>query len=285
MGTPLGFDGAHELAGSVMREHQHLLNVAYRLLGSLVEAEDAVQEAYTRWYGMSQSERQNIVNPAAWLTTVTSRICLNLVKSARVRRETYVGEWIPEPLPEPAEIHRARPDQVNIDPADRVTIDESVSMALMVVMESLTPAERVSFILHDIFRYPFADIADIVGRTPGACRQLASSARSRIRSPPAPEAPARQRDVVRRFKAAWQAKDIDALVSLLDPSVIATADGGGRAHFPSADRGAGSRGGGLARARGSSRSHDPARAHRQRTAWRDRTGGRGHGLNLRIRHR
>jgi RNA polymerase sigma-70 factor (ECF subfamily) len=100
----------------------------------------------------------------------------------------------------------------------------------MVVMESLTPAERVSFILHDIFRYPFADIADIVGRTPGACRQLASSARGRVRAATATKSPrARQKDVVRRFKRAWLAKDIDALVRLLDPSVVATADGGGRA--------------------------------------------------------
>lgn len=214
---------------SVMSERQHLLNVGYRLLGSLVEAEDVVQDAYARWYAMGQEDRDAIVNPGAWLTTVTSRICLNLLTSARARRETYVGAWLPEPLPEPAELEGS-PSDVSVDPADRVTLDESVSMALMVVMEAMTPAERVAFILHDVFSYPFAEIAEIVGRSPGACRQLASSARARIdatavtRTPPT-----KQKDVVRRFKHAWLAKDIDALIRLLDPSVVATADSGGRA--------------------------------------------------------
>lgn len=219
-----------EHAYSVMDERPHLLNVSYRLLGSLVEAEDAVQDAYARWYAMEPGERADIRNPAAWLTTVTSRICLNLLTSARVRRERYVGAWLPEPLPDPAEpsVPTARTDS---DPADQVTLDESVGMALMVVMESLTPAERVAFILHDIFRYPFTEIADIVGRTPGACRQLASSARNRIRASrnTTTAVSTGQADVVRRFRVAWQAKDIGALVSLLDPSVVATADGGGRA--------------------------------------------------------
>jgi RNA polymerase sigma-70 factor (ECF subfamily) len=156
------------------------------------------------------------------LTTVASRICLNLLGSARVRRETYVGEWIPEPLPEPTEWSRGA------DPADRVTLDESISMALLVVLESMTPAERVAFVLHDVFRYPFAEVAEIVGRTPAACRQLASSARRRIRAAQSPATPRAQRaDIIRDFKQAWEAKDIDALIGLLDPDATATGDGGG----------------------------------------------------------
>jgi RNA polymerase sigma-70 factor (ECF subfamily) len=217
-------------AESVMSDRAHLLNVGYRLLGSLVEAEDAVQEAYARWFALLPQERDGIANPSAWLTTVTSRICLDQLRSARVRRETYVGEWIPEPLPEPAEVQSLRRDEVAVDPADRVTLDESVNMALMVVMEAMTPAERVAFILYDVFGYPFAEIAPIVGRTAAACRQLASSARARIRqSRPVTPSLAQQAEVVRRFKHAWEAKDIDAIVGLLDPSVVATADGGGRA--------------------------------------------------------
>jgi hypothetical protein len=141
-----------------------------------------------------------------------------------------MGEWIPEPLPEPAEWVTGRPGSTTIDPADRVTLDESVSMAFLVVLESIIPAERVAFILHDVFRYSFAEIAGIVGRTPAACRQLASSARRRIRAAQAPPAPAaRQVGIVRAFKVAWEAKDIDALIGLLDPDATAIADGGGLA--------------------------------------------------------
>lgn len=215
---------------AVMGERRNLLNVGYRLLGSLVEAEDVVQEAYTRWYAMTPQDRAAIKNPGAWLTTVTSRICLNQLTSARARRELYVGEWLPEPLPGPGGDGTAGSDDDAADPADRVTLDESVGMALMVVMESMTPAERVAFILHDVFGYPFDEIAEIVGRSPGACRQLASSARGRVRTVrPDTAGSAQQADVVRRFEAAWRAKDIDSLVELLDPSVVATADGGGRA--------------------------------------------------------
>jgi len=210
---------------AVTGERRQLINLAYRLLGSLAEAEDAVQETYARWYALSSPQRDDIENPGAWLTTVASRICLNLLGSARARRETYVGEWIPEPLPEPAEWTSQPPD-----PADRVTLDESVSMAFLVVLDSMTPAERVAFILHDVFGYPFADVAETVGRTPAACRQLASSARRRVRAAQAPASPpARQAGIVRAFKAAWEAQDIDALIGLLDPGATAIADGGGLA--------------------------------------------------------
>ncbi len=213
-----------------MSERRQLINLAYRLLGSLAEAEDAVQETYARWYAMSRQQQEAIESPGAWLTTVASRICLNLLGSARARRETYVGEWIPEPLPEPAEWANGRPGGAAIDPADRVTLDESVSMAFLVVLDSMTPAERVAFILHDVFRYSFAEVAEIVGRTPTACRKLASSARRRICASQAPASPsAQQAGLIRAFKAAWEAKDIGALIGLLDPDATAIADGGGLA--------------------------------------------------------
>ncbi|GLY40549.1 RNA polymerase sigma24 factor [Amycolatopsis sp. NBRC 101858] len=204
----------------LMSERRRLLNLAYRLLGSLAEAEDAVQEAYARWCALPKPQQDAIESPGAWLTTVTGRICLTLLGSARARRETYVGDWIPEPVPETP----------GGDPADRVTLDESVSMAFLVVLEAMTPAERVAFILHDVFCHSFAEVAEIVGRTPAACRQLASSARRRIRASHEPAPPvARQAGVVRDFKRAWEAKDIDALIGLLDPGATATADGGGLA--------------------------------------------------------
>jgi RNA polymerase sigma factor (sigma-70 family) len=215
---------------AIMSERRQLINLAYRLLGSLAEAEDAVQETYARWSAMSQRQQEAIESPGAWLTTVASRICLDLLGSARARRERYVGEWIPEPLPEPAEWISSRPGGATVDPADRVTLDESISMAFLVVLESMTPAERVAFILHDVFRYSFAEVAEITGRTPAACRQLASSARRRIRASQAPAAPAaRHAGIVRDFKQVWEAKDIDALIGLLDPDATAIADGGGLA--------------------------------------------------------
>ncbi|MFG1681230.1 RNA polymerase sigma factor SigJ [Nonomuraea sp. NPDC049269] len=213
---------------AIMSERRQLINLAYRLLGSLADAEDVVQETYTRWYAMSRQQQDAIESPGAWLTTVASRICLDLLGSARARRERYVGEWIPEPLPDRTEWISARPGGTAVDPAERVTLDESINMAFLVVLESMTPAERVAFILHDVFCHSFAEVAEIVGRTPAACRQLASSARRRIRTSQAPATPAvRQAGIVRDFKQAWQAKDIAALISLLDPDATAIADGGG----------------------------------------------------------
>ncbi|MFC4059552.1 RNA polymerase sigma factor SigJ [Planomonospora corallina] len=211
---------------AIIRERRHLTNLAYRLLGSLADAEDVVQEAYARWYAMSRRQQEAVASPGAWLTTVAGRICLDLLGSARARRESYVGEWIPEPLPDRTEWINGRPG----DPADRVTLDESVSMAFLVVLESMTPAERVAFVLHDVFRYSFAEVAEIVGRTPAACRQLASSARRRVRTAQAPPAPAaRSAGVIRDFKRAWEAKDVGALVGLLAPEATMIADGGGLA--------------------------------------------------------
>src|SRR6185369_7206629 len=204
MTTPSGPGGGGPDPGldAIMGERRRLINLTYRLLGSLAEAEDAVQETYARWYALSRQQQDAIETPGAWLTTVASRICLNLLGSARARRETYVGEWIPEPLPERTGQLSGQPGAA-ADPADR-------------------------FILHDVFRYPFAEVAEIVGRTPAACRQLASSARRRVRASQAPASPAaRQAGIVRAFKRAWEAKDIEALIGLLDPGATAIADGGG----------------------------------------------------------
>ncbi|MFG2590515.1 RNA polymerase sigma factor SigJ [Streptomyces sp. NPDC048438] len=212
-----------EVAG----ERRQLINVAYRLLGSLAESEDAVQEAYARWYALPRSRRDEIVSPGAWLTTVTGRICLDVLGSARARRERYVGAWLPDPLPTRAEWDNGHGHGHGTDPADQMVLDESVTMAFLVVLESMTPAERVAFVLHDVFRYPFAEIGGILDRTPAACKQLAASARRRVRGERAPVTGAGQADAVRQVKEAWETKNIAALVDLLDPAAVMTADGGG----------------------------------------------------------
>lgn len=207
-------------------ERRQLLNVAYRLLGSLAEAEDAVQEAYARWYALPRGRREEIVSPGAWLSTVTGRICLDVLGSARARRERYVGAWLPEPLPDRTEWDGGRGAD-HTDPADQMVLDESVTMAFLVVLESMTPAERVAFVLHDVFRYPFAEIADVLGRTSAACKQLAASARRRVRAAEAPATRTGQAEAVRHVKEAWETKNVAALVGLLDPAAVMTADGGG----------------------------------------------------------
>jgi RNA polymerase sigma-70 factor, ECF subfamily len=228
MGTGSGHGEADAGLSAVMSERRQLLNLAYRLLGSLAEAEDAVQETYARWYALSRPQQDAIETPGAWLTTVATRICLDLLRSARARRERYVGEWIPEPLPEPGEWTSSGTGGLPADPADRVTLDESVSMAFLVVLDAMTPAERVAFVLHDVFGYPFPEVARITGRSPAACRQLATSARRRVRAAGTPTVPgAQQASVVRDFKRAWEAQDIKALVGLLDPDATVIADGGG----------------------------------------------------------
>ncbi len=205
---------------ALVRERRHLLGLGYRLTGSIAEAEDVVQETYARWYALTPEQRDAVQSPAAWLTTVASRICLDLLGSARVRRERYIGEWLPEPVPDGLD--------APADPADRVTLDESLSMAFLVVLEEMTPAERVSFILHDVFHYSFAEIADILGRSPAASRQLASSARKRARMRrPDATTTTDHSAVVRRLRLAWEANDIVAIVGLLDPDATLIADGGG----------------------------------------------------------
>lgn len=203
-------------------ERRHLVSLAFRMLGTLAEAEDVVQETYLRWYRMSPAEREAIAVPRAWLTRVASRICLDVLGSARVRRERYVGPWLPEPVPISA-FSDPQPD-----PADRVTLDESISTALLVVLESMTPAERVVFVLHDVFAVPFDEIAATVGRTSTACRQLATSARRRVEQSRARQVSRQDHDrVVRAFAAAARSGDIRNLIATLDPDVVLRSDGGG----------------------------------------------------------
>jgi RNA polymerase sigma-70 factor, ECF subfamily len=217
-----GLDGAcgADPFTQVFEAHRgRLLRVAYATLGSLSEAEDCVQEAWLRL--------RRVENPAAiadlgaWLTTTVSRLALDALGSARARRERYVGPWLPEPLVE---------DASAADPADRVTLDESVSMALLVVLERLSPAERTSFVLHEVFGLPFEEVGSVVGRSPAAVRQLAARAREHVRRgrPRFPPTAAEQRELVAAFAAACQQGDLERLVSLLDPGVVWRADGGGK---------------------------------------------------------
>jgi RNA polymerase sigma-70 factor (ECF subfamily) len=216
---------------SVFSGRTTLMNIAFRMLGTTHDAEDIVQEAYARWYAMSEEARRAIESPTAWLVRVTGRICLDHLASARVRRERYAGEWLPEPLPDHSSwSSTATLDQAGGDPADRVTLDESVSMGMLIVLESVTPAERVAFIMHDVFKMPFAEIADIVGRTPATCRQLATSARRHIESNRHRAiAPDQHRSVVSAFKNACGTGNLDTLIDLLDPRVSVHTDGGGKA--------------------------------------------------------
>lgn len=198
--------------------HRHLLDIAYRMLGSLSEAEDAVQEAFAR---LLRADLDGIDDVRAWLVVVVSRVCLDQLRSARSRREAYVGPWLPEPLV----------DLAGEDPADRVTLDDSVRMAVLLVLERLSPAERVAFVLHDVFQYDFDRVASIMGRTPVACRQLASRARRQVRAETATGRFDVEPDVARRvadrFIAACATGDVDTLLSLLDPEVSGETDSGG----------------------------------------------------------
>lgn len=211
----------------VMAERRRLMALGYRLLGTLADAEDAVQETYLRWYRLSEEERSAIGNPQGWLTRVASRVCLDILKSARVRREQYVGPWLPEPVPGDL-LGDGSGAAGALDPADGVTLDDTVSSALLVVLDAMTPAERVAFVLHDVFELPFGDIAEVVGRSPAAVRQLATSARRKVSWQRSDLAPAPEHDaVVRAFGAATAGGDLGALARLLDPGVVLRSDGGG----------------------------------------------------------
>ena len=199
------------------QERPRLLRLAYSELGDLGEAEDVVQEA---WVRLERTGAESIDNLDAWLTTVVGRLALDALRSARARRETYVGPWLPEPVVSSGE-----------DPADRVTLDESVSYALLALLEQLSPAERTAFVLHDVFDVPFGEVAEVVGRTPEAVRQLASRARRHVaQQRPRFEASPDEHDrVVRAFAQAVGDGDLDGLVAVLDRDVVWTSDGGGRA--------------------------------------------------------
>jgi RNA polymerase sigma-70 factor, ECF subfamily len=207
-----------QLAAEFAQLHPYLLRVAYSHLGSLSEAEDLVQEA---WIRLERTDRSEVRNLRAWLTTVVSRLALDALTSARSRRERYVGPWLPEPL--------VQADADKADPARQVDLDESVSMALLVVLESLSPAERSAFLLHDVFGYSFNEVAQIVGRTPAAARQLATRGRHAVeaRRPRYPAGVEQQREVVAAFQAAAQDGDVGSLIEVLDPDVTFRSDGGG----------------------------------------------------------
>jgi len=211
------------IKAEVISERRHLISLAFRMLGTVAEAEDAVQETYVRWYRLGADERAAIRSPRAWLTRVASRVCLDLLSSARARRERYVGPWLPEPVPT-----AAFGGDTGVDPADRVTLDESVSSALLLALESLTPAERIVFVLHDAFAMPFPEIAETIGRTPAACRQLATAARRKLRAAPTRQVSRQEHDqVVRAFAAAARSGDLTRLMAVLDPRVVLRSDGGG----------------------------------------------------------
>ncbi|MDH6215135.1 RNA polymerase sigma factor SigJ [Streptomyces pseudovenezuelae] len=228
MPPPTGPDQDPTL-GSLRTERRRLLNLGYRMLGSVQDAEDVVQETYARWYALPEERQREIDVPLAWLTRVASRICLDQLASARVRRERYTGEWLPEPVRHSATWTSTGEDAARDDPADRITLDESVSMGMLVVLDSITPAERVAFVLHDVFGIPFAEVAETVGRSSAACRQLAASARRRLADQrPGGSTAQEHRQVVSAFRAACETGDLDALVALLDPDVESRSDGGGK---------------------------------------------------------
>ncbi len=208
---------SNRLAGGFEENRPQLRAVAYRMLGSLAEADDAVQEA---WLRFSRSDASGVGNLGAWLTTIVARVCLNMLRSRRARREEPLDVHVPDPV-----ISRA--DGTN--PEDEALLADSVGLALQVVLETLSPAERLAFILHDMFDLPFDEIAPIVGRPPATARQLASRARRRVRGADVHGAEpdiARQREVVDAFFAAAHRGDFDALVAVLDPDIVLRSDGG-----------------------------------------------------------
>nr|WP_221333759.1 RNA polymerase sigma factor SigJ [Nocardia transvalensis] len=203
-------------------EHRpYLRRLAYSTLGSLSDADDVVQEAWLRLQRWSETraEDDHIDNLRAWLTTVTGRLALDQLGSARARREQYVGDWLPEPEVTTMD-----------DPADRVTQDERVTTALLVVLESLSPAERTAFVLQEVFGMSGPEVAEVVGRTPAAVRQLASRARKHVEdgTPRFPASRDEHEKVVSAFAVAWQSGDLGALLGVLDDKVTLTADGGGK---------------------------------------------------------
>jgi RNA polymerase sigma-70 factor (ECF subfamily) len=218
----------NELLVDRFEEHRaHLRAVAYRMLGSLTEADDAVQDAWLRFSHSGAGEVENI---GGWLTTIVARVCLNMLRSRRVRREEPFG--LPDPLISP---------EKELQPEDQALLADSVGLALLVVLDSLAPAERLAFVLHDVFQLPFDEIAPMVDRTPAAARQLASRARRRVRGANLREPDHdlhRQRQVVDAFFAAARGGDFDALVALLDPDVVLRSDFGARRPLPPVIRGA-----------------------------------------------
>ncbi|HET6174880.1 MAG TPA: RNA polymerase sigma factor SigJ [Gaiellales bacterium] len=204
------------LAQQFEQHRPHLRAVAYRMLGSVGETDDAVQEA---WIRLSRSDAATVSNLGGWLTTAVSRVCLDMLRARRSRKEEYVGSWLPEPIVSLDE---------HADPEQEAILADSLGLALLVVLETLTPAERLAFVLHDMFGVPFDEIAAIVDRTPDAARQLASRGRRRVRgAAPSPDSDqARQRQIVDAFVAAARSGDFEALLEVLDPDVVFRIDAG-----------------------------------------------------------
>ncbi|WP_207938944.1 RNA polymerase sigma factor SigJ [Actinomadura darangshiensis] len=193
-----------------------VFGAAYRLLGSVAEAEDVVQDV---WLRAAAADRSGIADPRAWLVTIGARLAYNVLKSARVRREEYTGPWLPEPLP------------TGPDAAEQVIVDDSVGTAMLLVMEELTPPERVAFVLHDVFDIPFDQVAGVLGKSPVASRKLASRARARVaaaRGEHPTASRAERRRVLTAFRAAAEGGDFERLVGLLHPDAVYIADGGGK---------------------------------------------------------
>jgi RNA polymerase sigma-70 factor (ECF subfamily) len=208
-----------ELAALYESVRPRLTRIAYAILGSHAEAEDVVADCWLRL--VDADRKETVVDVEAWSTVVVSRAALDTLRSARRRREEYVGPWLPEPV-----VAHATLDD---DPADRVTLDDQVSYALLVVLETLSPAERTVWVLHDLFGMPFTEVAETVGRTPAAVRQLASRARSHVSAgAPRVSVSSSQHDsAVRGFLTAAMGGDLSAFLAALDPSVVLTSDGGG----------------------------------------------------------
>ncbi|MFF5178690.1 RNA polymerase sigma factor SigJ [Micromonospora sp. NPDC000316] len=225
-----------DLATEFEAERSRLLAVAHRMLGSRSEAEDAVQETWLRYAGAlgNPAARAEIRDLSAWLTTTCARICLDVLRSARVRREAYPGQWLPEPVVSPLD---GGPPGFAPDPAERAVRTDQVGTALLVMMERLAPEQRVALVLHDVFAVPFAGVADVLGTTEAAARQLASRARRAVTAPDAPRHtadPAEQRRVLEAFVAAAESGELDPLLRVLAPDVVLLGDSGG--HFPAARR-------------------------------------------------
>src|SRR6266568_7612301 len=212
-------DESEWLADRFEEHRARLRAVAYRMLGSLTDAEDAVQDT---WLRLSRSGAGEVENLGGWLTTIVARVCLNMLRSRNLRREESFGVRVPDPVISPAG---------ELQPEEEALLADSVGLALLVVLDTLAPAERLAFVLHDMFELPFEEIAPMVGRTPAAARQLASRARRRVKGAeiPAPDPDlARQREVVDAFFLAARGGDFDALVALLDPDVVLRSDWGAR---------------------------------------------------------
>lgn len=214
-------------ADAVHRERGRLFALAYRMLGSAGEAEDVVQDAWLRWFAEPRGE---VRSPPAFLTTMVTRLCLDHLKSARHRREQYPGVWLPEPVPDEAwEEILAEPRGHDDDPQERLQRLETVSLAFLAVLDTLTPLERAVYLLADVFDYSHAEIGAMLERTPEACRQVLRRARQAMDQPKrAPASAERHRELLGGFLAACRSGDLDALTRLLADDVVSRADGGGR---------------------------------------------------------